>query len=172
MKANDFFLAPIIAFFFFAASCTDETTSENKDLQLTIQMSHESGCKQLKSLSADLNITASESCLEYTFNPESQKLTLKHINAGFNCCPESLWCTVVYRNDSIIVQEYEKHTGCKCNCLYDLNMDISGVKAGAYKFRLIEPYLGTQQAITFTLDLKMKPQGSFCVSRSNYPWGM
>jgi hypothetical protein len=170
MKAKVFFLVPIIAFFIFALSCTDEPTSESKDLQLSIQLKSDSGCKHLKS--STINASAFESCIEYSFNQENKKLTLKHINAGFNCCPESLWCTVVYRNDSIIVQEHEKNMSCNCNCLYDLNMDISGVKAGAYKFRLIEPYLGTQLPITFTLDLKTKPQGSFCVSRTNYPWGM
>jgi hypothetical protein len=170
MKTKIKLIAPIIALFFLAASCTDETTSESKDLQLSVQLKSDSGCKHLKS--SAINTSASESCLEYSFNQETEKLTLKHINAGFNCCPESLWCTVVYRNDSIIVQEHEKHMGCKCNCLYDLDIEINGVEAGSYKFRLLEPYLGTQMPLTFTFDLKTKPQGSFCVSRSNYPWGM
>jgi hypothetical protein len=113
----------------------------------------------------------SQSCVAFLFDPETRKLSLKHFNAGFNCCPESLSCTVTYRNDSIIIQEIEQQMGCRCNCLYDLDMEILGVEPGKYQLQLIEPYLGTQQPLVFSIDLLTQKQGSFCISRTNYPWG-
>jgi len=127
-------------------------------------------CNHLKLANAIAETHNSQSCVEFVFDQESKKLSLKHLNAGFNCCPESLWCTVVYRNDTIIVQEYEKSLGCKCNCLYDLNLELEDIEPGKYQLRMIEPYIGTQQSLVCLLDLQTKKQGSFCVSRTNYPW--
>jgi hypothetical protein len=53
------------------------------------------------------------SCIDYYF--DQNKLSLKHINAGFNCCPERLWCNISLKNDTIIVQEFEKSALCDCN---------------------------------------------------------
>ncbi len=148
-------------------ACAPE--SENpKEMELSILLLGNPQCKGVKS--AEINTTVSQSCIEYTFDQQAKKLCLKLINAGFNCCPESLWCTVIYRNDTIIVQEFEKNMGCKCNCLYDLDIVIDGVVPGDYQLRMIEPYLGTQQPLIFELDLKNNKEGSFCVPRTNYPW--
>lgn len=54
---------------------------------------------------------------------------------------------------SIIVQEFEKSNNYKCDCLYDLDIEISGVKPKKYQVRLIEPYSGSQDKINFALDL-------------------
>lgn len=151
-------------------SCKHE--SENpKDLNLTIKLLGNPQCIGLKSAVITAEIPRSQSCLEFSFDQTSSKLSLKHLNAGFNCCPESLSCTVTYRNDSIIIQEIEKHMGCKCNCLYNLDIEVDGVESGKYQLRIIEPYAGNQDKLGFELDLRTKKQGSFCVSRKQYPWG-
>ncbi len=140
-------------------------------MDLTIRLLGIPQCIHLKSDDDVTEIPSSQSCVEFVFDQEARKLSLKHLNAGFNCCPESLWCTVTYRNDTILVQELEKHVGCKCNCLYDLDIEIAGVESGKYQLRFIEPYLGTQQSLIGFLDLRTKTQGSFCAARTNYPWG-
>lgn len=61
--------------------------------------------------------------------------------------------------------------GCKCNCLYDLELEVAGVESGNYQLRMINPYLGTQKPLILALDLRTQKQGSFCVERSIYPWG-
>ena len=157
--------------FLFALIISCSTENENpEEMELTIRLLGNPQCIYLKS-SSKLNETPeSQSCIEYAFDKDARKLILKHIHAGFNCCPEGLWCTVLFRNDTIIIKEFENQMGCKCNCLYDLDMEVDGVEPGKYQLQLIEPYLGTQQPLVGLLDLWAQKQGSFCASRSIYPW--
>lgn len=152
------------------SSCTIEPENP-AEMNLTVRLLGNPQCIYLKSPENHAETPNSQSCMEFAFDQDNRKLILKHLNAGFNCCPESLWCTVTFRNDTIIIQEFEKNMGCKCNCLYDLDMELEGVEPGKYQLRLIEPYLGTQQPLIGLLDLLTQKQGSFCVSRTNYPWG-
>lgn len=151
-------------------SCTPEPENPT-EMDLTIRLLGNPQCNGVKSDGRIVRTPNSQSCVEYAFDQDNRKLMLKHLNAGFNCCPESLWFVVTYRNDSIVIQEFEKNTGCKCNCLYDLDIEVEGLEPGKYQLCLIEPYLGTQQPLTIELDLLAQKQGSFCVSRNIYPWG-
>lgn len=151
---------------------TCSSVNENpEEMSLSILLLGDPQCKNLRTDGVNMDSVNSETCLEYAYDKDNRRLILKHLNAGFNCCPESLWCTVVYRNDSILIQEFESHMGCKCNCLYDLDIEISGVEPGKYVVLFAEPYLGIQQPLVGTLDFLTKTQGSFCVARTNYPWG-
>jgi hypothetical protein len=102
----------------------------------------------------------------------SDKLSLKHINAGFNCCPGKLTCKVTQSGDSLVIEEFESQAGCNCNCLYDLDIEIKNVTTGKYHIRFIEPYGGEQEKILLDMNLEEHPAGTFCVTRKNYPWGM
>jgi len=160
-----------LSLMFLVSNCTVET-EHSKDLNLSVALlTNNPPCNHSKSAEIINSTPDSQSCIEYSFEPSAGKLTVKHLNTAFNCCPESLWCTVTYRNDTIIVQEYEKNMGCKCNCLYDLEMEVNGLEPGKYQLRLIEPYIGTQQPINVALDLQNQKTGSFCATRTNYPWG-
>jgi len=132
-----------------------------------------SGCKS-SAVNADKpNLAAladSLSCVDYKYNVVNKTLTMLHRNAGFNCCPGQLSCKAHISNDTIYVQEFEKKSGCKCQCLYDLNIELTGVKAGAYQIEFIEPYLKNQEKISFELDLNNEIVNSYCVVRTNYPW--
>ena len=112
------------------------------------------------------------SCINFSFDGLNKKLTIKHLNAGFNCCPDSLFCNFRFSNDTIIVQEFEKSNNCKCSCLYDLDIEIYGVIAKKYQIRIIEPYSGEWEKINIGIDLAQDKNGSFCVSRRHYPWGI
>lgn len=164
----------LFLYFLFLSAIIISCSSENEnpeEMDLTIRLMGTPNCVYLKS-STDLNdIPESQSCIEYAFDKDAGKLILKHIHAGFNCCPESLWCTVGYRNDTIIIEEFEKQMGCKCNCLYDLDLEVEGIEPGKYQLQIIEPYLSNQQPLIGLIDLYTLKQGSFCVTRSNYPWG-
>ena len=111
------------------------------------------------------------SSVEYVFDSVQHKLSMKHINAAFNCCPGTLSCRVVLRLDTIIIQEREKESLCDCNCLYDLELELNGVGAKPYFVKLEEPY-ATVQPILFEMDLSQQTQGLFQVIRTYYPWGM
>lgn len=166
MKAIfSFFLSLFLLF-----SCTSELENP-AEMNLTISLHGNPQCNGLKSTDKYAETPASQSCIEFVFDRDIRKLTLKHLNAGFNCCPESLWCTVAYRNDTIVIQEFEKNLGCKCNCLYDLDIDVLGIEPGNFVVQFIEPYTGNQEKLSFELDLRNNTEGSFCVSRGNYPWG-
>ena len=151
-------------------SCSSENENPEK-MELTIRLLGNPQCIYLKSSPELQETPESQSCIEYAFDKDAHKLILKHIHAGFNCCPEGLWCTVHFRNDTIIIKEFENQMGCKCNCLYDLNMEVEGVVYGKYQLQIIEPYISNQQKLIGLLDLRSQKQGSFCVSRSIYPWG-
>ncbi len=128
-------------------------------------------CKRFQTASSLTDSSDSSSCIEYSFDLDNHKLTLKHINAGFNCCPESLYCLISLLNDTIIIEEHEKISGCHCDCLFDLYIDINGVVAKKYHIKIIEPYCGDQEKLYFEVDFAVTQQGSYCVKRTGYPWG-
>ena len=135
------------------------------------QLTTHSDCKRFQIAGLSSDSSDSSSCIEYSFDAGSHKLTLKQINAGFNCCPESLYSLISLLNDTIIIEEYEKIAGCHCDCLFDLDMEIHGVEAKKYHIKMIEPYCGDQEKLFFDVDLATMQQGSYCVKRTGYPWG-
>lgn len=141
------------------------------EVNLTAILHGDPQCKGIRSADFTDGTPNTQSCVEFTYNQTLNTLVLKHINAGFNCCPDSLSCTAVFRNDTIFVQEFEKNMGCKCNCLYDLEMELGGVEPGKYLLKLIEPYAQNQEPLCFEVNLVNQNHGSYCVSRLIYPWG-
>jgi hypothetical protein len=150
-------------------SCSKETKN-SKELILSGMMTSHSDC--INSKSNAVFITAdSLSCVEYSFDGLTNKLVLKHLNAGFNCYPDSMYCNVTMRNDTIFIQEFESQQLCSCECLYDLDIEIHGVVAKMYQIEFIEPYRGNQEQIRFLVDFSTQLEGTFCVTRNQYPWG-
>lgn len=122
-----------------------------------------------KSGTKDLNPSPSEECLEYSFD-EGYTLTLKHLNAGFNCCP-------VFHGDvkieggaiAIIESEtFEDGGPCRCLCLFDLDYEIRNLDPGEYTIA-IEGVYGT--SLKATAELIPGDTGSYCEKRDDYPWG-
>jgi hypothetical protein len=149
----------------------EKSDDKNKQLILTGKLVSHTSCKNgLKSISGSTLTSDSLSCINYSFDDSNKKLIIKHINAGFNCCPDSLYCKLSLSNDTVIIQEFEKSHNCKCNCLYDLEIEISGVDSKKYQVKLIEPYSGEQDKLNFGLDLGKDKNGTFCVIRKLYPW--
>jgi hypothetical protein len=129
-----------------------------------------SGCKAEKN-SAQSNIDSlNHSCVQYNYNTENQILSLKHINAVFNCCPKKINCEFSQKNDTIIITESETDGNCDCMCLYDIETEISELKAGSYIIKVAEPYLGNQVPIIFPVIITQQLSGEYCVERNNYPF--
>ena len=152
------------------ASCENEESSE-KQSTLTAKLMSNSDCKSLKSANVTDYTSKSSSCIEYSFDSDNNLLTIQHINAGFNCCPESLYCEATLKKDTIIIQEFETSGLCDCNCLYDLEIELTGVDSGKYMVKFIEPYVGNNEKIIFEMDLTSNSTGTYCVTRDKYPWG-
>jgi hypothetical protein len=89
-----------------------------------------------------------------------------------NMNPQKKYCNISTNKDTIIVQELEKSALCNCNCLFDLEMEISGVEEHKYFIQIKEPYCGEQQKLYLLLFLDKDKEGTICVTRKQYPWGM
>jgi hypothetical protein len=145
----------------------------NKELSgLSGKLISHSTCKSIKSAGLDAETPTNQSCVEYSFDASNSRLSLKHINAGFNCCPDSIYCHVSLSHDTIIISESEESSLCNCNCLFDLEIEVSGVEAQEYQIKFIEPYAADQEKMAFGLNLLMDHAGSYCVTRTQYPWGI
>ena len=112
------------------------------------------------------------SCVDYYFDKSTNKLFLNHINAAFNCCPDSVYCNISLENNTIVVREYESASPCDCDCIYDLNIEVNGIETKSYQIKFIEPYAESEDEILFNIDLESELSGSYCVVRKGYPWGM
>jgi hypothetical protein len=170
MKTSVFGLFVTLVIIFLIYSCEKEN---NKQMALKGQLISKSSCKSnLKSTIRITETPDSLSCIDYSFDNSINKLTIKHINAGFNCCPDSVYCNVSLNSDTIIINEIEQDGLCSCDCIYDLGIEINGINPKAYQIKLIEPYANDQAKLLFRIDLSKEMTGSFCVTRKEYPWGM
>ncbi len=170
MKQINILLAIIFLFLFSCEKNQNHSSSALKDMDGEV-ISH-STCKSFKTGSPGENISDTMSCVQYVYIESTKTLKLKHINAGFNCCPDSLYCNVTLNKDTIIVEEHEIHALCNCNCLFDLDIVIKNCPAKMYKIKIIEPYSQNQKSLFHTIDLSANPTGTYCVKRTKYPWGM
>jgi hypothetical protein len=151
---------------------TCEDTKENESLTLNGAVIDHSDCKSFKSTFDDSETPDSLTCVKYSYDPVNNTLSLQHINAGFNCCPESLYCSVKLVNDTILIQEFEKNALCNCCCLFDLNIELEGVDIGMYTIKFIEPYCYEEEELIFLVNFGYQNSGSFCLVRHFYPWNI
>jgi len=130
-------------------------------------------CKTFQRMGATDTIPPDQDCIEYEYDGENV-LCIKHINAGFNCCPAELKAFVDIKGDTITIEEkeYFDDTGpCFCLCLFDLDFNITGLNPGVYTVKVIEMYVPAgDEPLEFTVDLTTSTSGIFCVKRSGYPW--
>lgn len=171
MKQKIVFVLIVLAAIFFIDACEKEK-EEKSGLVFSGELTSHTGCKSFKTTGVLSDIPDTLTCVNYTFDALTNKLVIKHINAGFNCCPDILYCIITLNSDTIIIQENEKEALCNCNCLFDLDMEITGVETSKYQVRFIEPYAGDQEELQFEMDLTKHPDGSVCVVRKQYPWGV
>jgi hypothetical protein len=170
MKPKIVFVLIALAAIFFIDGCEKEKEDQS-DLNFSGELKSYSDCKSFKTTNAAFDIPDTLCCVNYTFDASANKLIINHINSGFNCCPEILYCTITLKSDTIVIQEKEKEAGCNCLCLFDLDMEITGVETKKYQVKLIEPYAEDEEKLEFEMDLPNDKSGSACVVRKNYPWG-
>lgn len=165
MKNSTLFFLPLLILSLLPSSC------EMENQKITATLVDHSECKGLKSASAD-EVPNTQSCINYIYDNATGILSVKHINAGFNCCPGKLSCGVAIVSDTLVITEKEQSALCDCDCLFDLNVELSNMTVKEYVIKVVEPYCGDQQKLIFTVDLEKEPAGSFCATRKQYPWGM
>lgn len=129
------------------------------------------GCKMSQTGFRDDDSLWFRDCIEYQYDGEGT-LTLRHINAGFNCCPE-IAVDIRFDGDTIIIEDIELSGDCDCICLFDLDYEIVNLATGTYAVTVIEPYVEPgDDPLEFVVDLSSAASGVFCVYRYHYPWGV
>jgi hypothetical protein len=127
------------------------------------------GCLELTDSDEDSEITSLEECISYTYDEADQKLLIKHIHAGFNCCVSPTGEVEIDGNTINIIESFTGEDICDCECLFNLNYEVNNVVPGEYTFTVncIYPSL---EALTFTVDLSVENEGVYCITRDRYPW--
>lgn len=169
-------LFPIIAsLVFLAPACSEDDEGITPDDGETPagRLTSATDCKTFNDPAVESILSSSESCVEYNYDAANKTLFLKHVNAGFNCCPGTLSANITLVENIITIAESEQEAACHCNCLFDLTFEITDLKPGAYRIVMVEPYLHDDDpALSFLLDLTTEPNGNVCVPRVHYPWGI
>ncbi len=107
-----------------------------------------------------------DDCIDYSYDGEST-LTLRHINAEFNCCPVEITADIECNGNLITITEREQDQLCDCMCLFDMDYEVINLEPGRYTIRVIEPYVsGNEEVLEFTVDLFSHTSGSYCVERN------
>lgn len=150
----------------------NKTSEEVNDPVINGNVTSYTDCKTFAHKPDSIDTVANQSCIEFNYNLTANKLTFKHINAGFNCCPWTLLCSVTLLNDTIVLEESESYASCDCSCLFDLDIEVTGIVPGQYFVKFIEPYCGDQEKLEFTIDVNQNNNGIYCVERNQYPWGI
>jgi hypothetical protein len=130
------------------------------------------GCKSFGAPAAGATTApaSSRECVEYDYDGRGL-LKLKHVNAGFNCCPGTISATVEVSNGDILIKERESSSLCDCSCLYDVDYEIAGLPSGAWRISVVGPYQPEgDPPLEFLVDLSQASSGSYCVERTRYPW--
>jgi len=165
MRKDDLLLLSLLVCCLIIAGC------EREKQQVTVTLKDHTGCKGLKSASYS-DVPNTQSCINWSYDNSTGVLSLTHVNAGFNCCPEKLSCDIALAGDTLVIKEKEKSALCNCDCLFDLFIEVNHLEQQSYFIRINEPYCGDQQKLIFRVDLISEPAGTFYAARNWYPWGM
>lgn len=132
------------------------------------------GCKEFEKATLFDGTPPDQDCIEYQYDGEGT-LLLKHVNAGFNCCVDDILAEITLVGNLITITEIEEPPGgwCDCICLYDVDYQINDLPPGEYTITVNELYLWPgAEILEFTVDLSSSTSGSYCVQRTDYPWGI
>ena len=131
-------------------------------------------CKDFGEASYTDNIPATQSAVSWSYDGNGT-LDIEHINAAFNCCPESLGCEISLEDRTITFKEKEyfgQSGGCFCLCLYDVAYRVTGLPPGKYQIRFEELHLApSAESLDFSATMKGSgSSGIYTVDRCSYPW--
>lgn len=115
--------------------------------------------------------SSSQECIEYDYDGRGV-LRLRHINAGFNCCPGTISADIEISDGELRITESESSSLCDCNCLYDLGYEMTRLTSGTWRISIAGPYQPEGgPPLEVLVDLSQASSGSYCVERTVYPWG-
>ena len=138
---------------------------------MSINLVGSSACK--KDLKTATDQASDQDCIRYSWLA-GDTLSIKHVNAGFNCCPDGFRVELKVDGDTLVITEAENSSLCDCDCLFDLNYTLTGVSKDTWWIRVKEPYVqqSGQKKILFRAELRKVAEGEICITRTGYPWGL
>jgi len=149
------------------SSCEQQSSNMSDPI---LSVNSDSACKQW-TFKADAQPGPDQSCIRWSYD-DNGTLTITHINAGFNCCPEKLLASFEINDNNIYITEDDSLALCHCNCLYDLEMVLQNIAPDNYILHISEPLVAdSSEQFRIELDLKHHAQGEFFIDRTFYPWG-
>lgn len=83
-------------------------------------------------------------------------LSIKHVNAIFNCCPDTIKVNTTVEGDSISIVESEIGPKCDCICEYDLAYKIGPLHNGKYTLIFSRD---THKFLKFTINYNSSLEG-------------
>jgi hypothetical protein len=127
-------------------------------------------CKSQTDSGAVGTIPSDMDCIEYHYGANGT-LAIKHINAGFNCCPGDITADVIVAAGVITIVEHEAQSGCRCLCLLDVDYEIHDLEPRQYALRVVELYVNADdERLDFSIDLSAAPGRFLARYRDHYPW--
>src|SRR3989304_2523750 len=87
MKKPFYFVTGLMLSLILSVSCEKEN---GNGPQFSGRLISNSDCKYQKSAPVSAETADTLSCIEYSFDTITHTLSLTHVNAGFNCCPEKI----------------------------------------------------------------------------------
>jgi hypothetical protein len=121
----------------------------------------------------ETRVPPEEDCIEYNYDGTST-LLIRHINAGFNCCPLDIYSYISIAGNQITIYEYETFDTagpCPCMCLYEIYYEINNLPPGEYTIEIRGQCIWPDDDyLVYTTDLVSSPVGEYCLYRGYYPW--
>ena len=160
------FLIALTTVALLCSACSDNSTGTGDTKPPAGRTRGFTGCKTPLAPLAHGDYAIGQACVEYAYDGRSI-LQLTHVNGVFNCCPDSVGGEIRITDHSITIDEAEWLSNpCDCVCPFDVDYEITGLPPGSYTIRVNELYLHEGAALLeITVDLAVRPSGSFCVER-------
>lgn len=100
----------------------------------------------------------------------NRTLTISHVNACFNCCPE-IGSEIKVDGNTILVTEVEIKGECHCLCLMTLKYEVTNLHTGNFKLKITSPYIPNHGG-PVEVDINCSEGGSGRAEfvRGVYPW--
>jgi len=141
------------------SSSTNDQNNQNNLQPELVSYAH-SACKGVEKTLDSAALQGFE-CVVWSYDGTGA-LSLHHLNARFNCCPNSalgLTGEIDFDGTTLTLTESDNGGECRCDCPYDLSYELRNVAPGAYQV-VVAPFVDP-----VALDLSGAGEGAFCVDR-------
>lgn len=162
MKTKTLLLSALALFLLIGVTgCEKELSNENTQIKDFSYF----GCKKNKSDAvtgfAAVKGFESNEYIEYKADADGY-LHIKHVNAVFNCCPDTITATSSIDGNKISIVESETNPICNCICDYDLEYKLGPLSKRKYTLIFSRD---DQEYLRFNIDYNSSLKGRIVVPK-------